>query len=42
VGVADEVEHLAGLVDADAPDAGAQRELAAFLVGRGVPIEQLR
>jgi len=32
----------AGLVDPDAPDAEAQREIAAFLFSRGVPIEQLR
>jgi adenylate cyclase len=33
---------LEGLVDPSAPDADAQRSLAAFLVERGVPIEQVR
>jgi adenylate cyclase len=40
--VADDGEPQADLVDADAPDAEAQRELVAFLADRGVPIEQLR
>jgi hypothetical protein len=31
-----------GLVDPDAPDADAQRELASYLLGRGIPVDELR
>jgi adenylate cyclase len=35
-------ELPAGLVDPDAPDADAQRELVTYLLGRGIPVEDLR
>jgi adenylate cyclase len=31
-----------GLVDPDAPDADAQRELASYLLDRGIPVDELR
>src|SRR5689334_5646969 len=31
-----------GLVDADAPDADAQRALASYLLDRGIPVDELR
>lgn len=39
--MADDTDPFAGLVDAAAPDADAQRVLASFLLDHGVPIEQL-
>jgi len=35
-------DPLEGLVDPEAPDADAQRTLAAFLLGRGVPVDDVR
>jgi len=40
--MADDDELPPGLVDLDAPDADAQRELAAYLLGRGIPVSELR
>src|SRR5437879_5299134 len=40
--MADDDDLPPGLVDLDAPDADAQRELAAYLLGRGIPVSELR
>lgn len=42
LGMADDDDALAGLVDDTAPDPDAQRTLATFLLERGVPLDQLR
>jgi len=41
-GMADDDALPPGLVDPDAPDADAQRELATYLLRRGIPIEEVR
>jgi class 3 adenylate cyclase len=40
--VADDDDLPPGLVDPDAPDADAQRELVTYLLSRGIPVAELR